>query len=71
MMQILENSILVEAIINLKNGGRKYGKLVEGSPEKDNYFFIPNTNGIINLFKSPEIEIIPVVMIDSIETDLK
>ena len=52
----------MEAVIYLKNGNRKYGMLIEtGSAES--YHFIPN--------HCDQLEIVPAVMIDAIDTHLK
>ena len=67
------NSTTTEAVIYLKNGKRKYGMLIEESPNTDAYQFISNDNiPYFNETNSIEyIEIVPGSQIEAIETDLK
>lgn len=68
----LQNTI-TDAVIYLKDGKRKYGKLIENTPTSDSYQFISNNNvPFFNETNSIEyIESVPGVLIEAIETDLK
>jgi len=61
-----------EAVIYLKNGKRKYGMLLDNIVN-DAYLFISNSN--YDLFKKNKdqsyIEMVPSVLIDTIDTSLK
>lgn len=70
------NTILqktTDAVIYLKNGEKKYGKLVDETPESDSYKFISNQN--LSFFNETNnaqyMEIVPGSLIEAIETDLK
>ena len=67
-----KNESIVEAVIYLKNGKRKYGMLIENMVN-DAYQFISNNN--YNLFKQDNnqchIEIVPCALIETIYTNLK
>jgi len=74
MNNYLKNNPLIDAIIYLKNGKRKYGVLLENSLLRSDVFhFISSAN--LQLFQktnNPEfIEIVPGNLIYSIGTDLK
>lgn len=62
-----------DAVIYLKNGKRKYGKLVDETPGSDSYQFISNQN--LSFFNETNnaqyVEIVPGALIEAIETDLK
>ena len=55
-----ENAL--EAVIYLKDGKRKYGMLIDNG-SNDNYHFIANN--------CEQMEIVPAVIIDAIDTHLK
>jgi hypothetical protein len=61
-----------DAIIYLKNGNRKHGILIDAGA-KDNYHFISNVN--YEQFKEDNnekhIEIVPSMLVENIEIDLK
>ncbi len=61
-----------EVVIYLKNGNRKYGVLINNMVN-DAYHFISNNN--YNLFKKDKnqshIEIVPRILIETIDTSLK
>jgi hypothetical protein len=67
-----KNESIVEAVIYLKNGKRKYGMLIENMVN-DAYQFISNNN--YNLFKQDNdqcyIEIVPCALIETIDPNLK
>ena len=67
------NATATDAVIYLKNGKRKYGMLIEESPDTDAYRFISNDNiSFFNETHSTEyIEVLPGSVIEAIETDLK
>lgn len=74
MNNFLKNNPVIDAIIYLKCGKRKYGVLLDNSLLKNDVFhFI--SNGNFQLFQktnNPEfIEILPGNLIASISTDLK
>lgn len=74
MINYLTNNPVVEAIIYLKNGTRKYGMLVENSLfRKDAFQFIDNTKfKLFSETNNPEyIELLPGTLVAAIETDLK
>jgi len=62
-----------DAVIHLKNGKRKYGLLMDEKRSTDDYFFIPNES--IAFFtetcSNEYVEIVPGILIEAIETDLK
>ena len=67
MSIIYANNTTTEVVIHLKDGKRKYGKLIDNTAN-DAYRFISNNN--FNLFQetnNPEyIEIVPGVLIEAI-----
>jgi hypothetical protein len=74
MINYLTNNPVVEAIIYLKNGTRKYGMLVQNSLfRNDTFQFIDNTKfQLFSETNNPEyIEVLPGTLIAAIETDLK
>ncbi len=67
-----KNDGIIEAVIYLKNGKRKYGMIIENMVN-DAYQFISNNN--YNLFKQEYnkcyIEMVPSALIETIDTNLK
>ncbi|MCX6294751.1 MAG: hypothetical protein NTX97_01580 [Bacteroidetes bacterium] len=73
MIKTVENDHKeIEAVIYLKNGKRKYGKLIN-DVINDAYHFISNTNyrEFIRNRDQVYIEIFPIFSIETIDTDLK
>lgn len=66
-------STATDAVIYLKNGKIKYGILIDEDNSTNSYQFISSNHfSSFTKTKSPAyIEIIPVVLIEAIETDLK
>jgi hypothetical protein len=73
MMMNSMKTTAIDAVIHLKDGKRKYGLLMNENPATDDFLFVPNNS--IPYFSeslSPEyIEIVPGILIEAIETDLK
>ncbi|MCE3278945.1 MAG: hypothetical protein K0S44_1136 [Bacteroidetes bacterium] len=72
-MKTIENNNSQDAVIHLKDGKRKHGLLMNELSETGSFMFIPynsnpyfSENGI-----SAHAEIIPGILIEAIETDLK
>lgn len=72
-MTTLENNNSQDAVIHLKDGKRKHGLLMNELSETGSFMFIPyhtnsyfSENGVYD-----HAEIIPGVLIEAIETDLK
>jgi hypothetical protein len=63
----------IDAVIHLKNGKTKHGLLLEETPGADNYFFVSyNSLQHFEETQSPSyIEVVPGMLIEAIETDLK
>jgi hypothetical protein len=53
---------MMEAVIYMKDGKRKYGMLVDSSSDENLHFVSNNCN---------QVEIVPVVTVDAIDTCLK
>jgi hypothetical protein len=70
---ILEDQKIQEAVIHFKNGSRKYGMLLPEKEVNDIYHFVSNTNyhHFNETGDKAYIEIVPGVLIDAIDTDLK
>ena len=69
----IEDQTIQEAVIHLKSGRRKYGMLFIEQEIKDIYHFISNTN-YFQFNKTGDrsyIEIVPGILIETIDTDLK
>lgn len=62
-----------DAVIHLKNGKRKYGLLMNEHPETNDYRFIPSESiaYFTETLSNEYVEIVPGVLIEAIETDLK
>jgi hypothetical protein len=62
-----------EAVIYLKDGTRKYGKLINNDATNDDYYFISNSDISIFLKTKSEkfIEIISRALIEAIDVDLR
>jgi hypothetical protein len=72
-MENLQKNKAIDAIIHFKSGKSQYGSLMDLQPQNDNYYFIPNEsvshfNGAKN---SGLAEIIPGILIEAIESDLR
>jgi hypothetical protein len=67
------NSNVTAAVIYLKDGKRKYGILMDGQCSGNNYQFISNDNilNFNNTLSNEYVEIVPTVLIESIDIDLK
>ncbi len=63
----------VGAVIYLKDGKRKYGMLVDHTPVTNDYQFISNDNILLlsETNNTNYIEIVPGVLIEAIDTNLK
>jgi hypothetical protein len=67
------NEKTTEAVIYLKSGKKKFGLIVDEIPLSDHFHFISNNN-ILHFNETPNsdyVEIIPGVLIEAIETDLR
>lgn len=73
MIMKYANEKVTEAVIYFKNGKRKFGLLVDDTPDNENFHFISNNN-ILHFNETHNagyIEIIPGILIEAIETDLR
>ena len=71
IMTDLNKSVREDVVIHLKNGKKKFGVMIDRIQENSCHFVPWDTLPYFNEGNSEYLEIIPAVLIESIETDLR